>query len=74
VAAFPWNGWQLCYGISGSNGVEYAGRPEETNRYWRVKEIALNVSGSYQEFLPSGENVPGAATMITNVQLVRVGQ
>jgi hypothetical protein len=24
VAAFPWNGWPLCYGISGSNGVEYA--------------------------------------------------
>lgn len=49
------------------------GRPEETNRYWRAKEI-LNMSGSSQEFMPSGENVPGAATMITRIQLVRVGQ
>jgi len=24
VAAFVWNGWQACYGISGRFGVEYA--------------------------------------------------
>ena len=24
VAGLPWNGWQLCYGISGSFRVEYA--------------------------------------------------
>jgi len=26
VAAFVWNGWQACSGISGRFGVEYAGQ------------------------------------------------
>jgi hypothetical protein len=28
VAAFEWNGWQLCRGISGRLGLEYADFPE----------------------------------------------
>src|SRR5215831_6267516 len=28
VAAFPWNGWQACRGISGRFGVEYAYWPK----------------------------------------------
>ena len=53
VAAFPWNGWQLCYGIGGSNGVEYAEQafyvkcdaetnPPENREYGKVfTEIGL---------------------------------
>ena len=36
VAAFVWNGWQPCSGISGRLGVEYACQHISTRQYARI--------------------------------------
>ncbi len=44
MAAFVWNGWQLCRGISGSFGLEYAMRVFSRLYRWFFDNLQVNVS------------------------------
>ena len=48
VAAFVWNGWQLCRGISGSFGLEYATERETLPIFSGVTE-ARNEDSTYPD-------------------------